>query len=56
LINRQVIRVLSDYPSDRLRVKCDTGRDSVQLNTVEFLAKDYVAHMQHHLKKIAGVV
>ncbi|QKJ29807.1 DinB family protein [Mucilaginibacter mali] len=52
LINGQIQRVLDNYPADRWQMKCDNGRDTVSLNTVEFLAHDYVAHMQHHLKQI----
>jgi hypothetical protein len=52
LINRQIIRVLTNYPPDRLQAKCDNSRDSVQLNTVEFIAADYVRHMQHHLGQV----
>lgn len=52
LINGQIQRVLDNYPADRWQVKCDSGRNSVSLNTVEFLAYDHVAHMQHHLKQI----
>lgn len=54
LINGQIQRVLDNYPADRWQVKCDNGRDNVSLNTVEFLANDYVAHMQHHLTQITN--
>jgi hypothetical protein len=52
LLNAQIQRVLDNYPPDRWQVKCDNGRNEVSLNTVEFLAYDYVAHMRHHLKQI----
>jgi len=52
LLNQQIQRVLDNYPPDRWQTKCDTNRDSVSLNTVEFLAYDYVDHMKHHLKQI----
>lgn len=51
-LNGQIQRVLDHYPVDRWQAKCDNGRYEVSLNTVEFLAYDYVAHMQHHLKQI----
>jgi hypothetical protein len=54
LINRQIIRVLTNYPADRLQAKCDNSRNSVTLNTVEFIAADYVTHMQHHLKQVVN--
>ena len=54
LLNRQIIRVLMNYPAGRLRVKCDNSKDIVSLHTVEWLVPDYLAHMQHHLKQITG--
>ncbi|GAB3907825.1 DinB family protein [Mucilaginibacter boryungensis] len=52
LLNRQIQRVLDNYPVDRWEIQCDNNRDSVSLNTVEFLANDYVAHMRHHLNQV----
>ena len=52
LLNRQILRVLSNYPVDRLSVKCDTDKNGVALHTVEWLAEDYVRHMRHHLAQI----
>ena len=52
LLNLQIARVLSAYPADRWQVKCDNSKTDVQLHTVEFLAKDYVEHLQHHLNQI----
>jgi len=53
LLNRQIIRVLINYPEDRLDVTCDIGKTEVQLYSVKWLAEDYVRHMQHHLGQIA---
>jgi hypothetical protein len=52
LTNRQIQRVLDNYPADRWQVKCDNNAETEELNTVEFLATDYVQHMQHHLQQI----
>lgn len=52
LLNRQIIRVLINYPEDRLEVSCDTGKAEVQLHSVNWLAEDYVRHLQHHLQQI----
>ncbi len=52
LLNKQIVRVLENYPTDRLQTKCDTGKTSVSFQTVEFLAQDYVNHLNHHLKAI----
>jgi hypothetical protein len=53
LINLQIVRVLQNYPANRKQVKCDNGRDESSFNTVEFLAKDYIVHMKHHLNQLA---
>jgi hypothetical protein len=51
-LNRQIGRVLSVYPVYRLQAKCDTGRYAENLHTVDWLAADYIAHLQHHLNQI----
>ena len=52
LVNRQIARVLQNYPANRTQIKCDNGRDEPSFNTVEFLANDYIVHMQHHLDQL----
>ncbi|MBB5394427.1 DinB family protein [Mucilaginibacter sp. AK015] len=52
LVNRQIVRVLHNYPPGRTQVKCDNGRYQPSFNTVSFLGDDYIAHMQLHLKQI----
>lgn len=52
LVNRQIALVLTNYPNDRISATCDTSREGVTFNTVEFLANDYLAHMQHHLNQL----
>jgi hypothetical protein len=52
LLNRQIIRVLENYPTDRLEIQCDTGKSGPDFHAVEFLARDYVHHLEHHLKSI----
>jgi len=46
------VRVLANYPADRWQTECDSGRYQVSLHTVEWLAADYVVHLQHHLNQI----
>jgi hypothetical protein len=48
LINRQIIRVLGNYPPDRLQASYD-GDSS---HTVEWVAADYVRHLKHHLSQV----
>ena len=52
LLNRQIIRVLSDYPDARDDIRCDTGKNEISLHTVKWLAVDYVVHLKHHLAQI----
>lgn len=54
MLNRQIIRVLANYPTERLQIRCDNSKGIVSLHTVEWLAHDYLVHMQHHLKQING--
>jgi hypothetical protein len=52
LLNLQIARVLANYPADRLAVKCDNSKTAPALYTVEWLANDYVEHMEHHLRSV----
>jgi DinB superfamily len=52
LLNKQIIRVLENYPPERLQVQSDTGSTEVSYHTVECLAQDYVNHLNHHLNSI----
>lgn len=52
LLNLQIVRVLNNYPSNRLNARCDNSKQEPNLQTVEWLAADYVDHMSHHLKDI----
>ena len=52
VLNLQMIHVLNNYPPDRLQAKCDNSKMEVSLHTVEWLAQDYLDHMQHHLNQI----
>jgi len=50
--NRYLAHVLAHFPADKLGTPCRIGSgDPV---TIEFVAKDYVAHLLHHLKQIGG--
>ncbi|WP_184549150.1 DinB family protein [Mucilaginibacter sp. FT3.2] len=52
LLNRQIIRVWENYPADRLTTRCDNSKLEPNLQTVEWLANDYVEHLVHHLRTI----
>lgn len=51
-LNMQIIRVLKNYPANRLQVQCDNSKTSIALHTVTWLAGDYTDHLKHHLKQI----
>lgn len=44
-LNKQIVSILNNTPSDKAQVTCKTG----EVHTIEWLAQDYVKHMQHHL-------
>jgi hypothetical protein len=52
LLNRQIMRVLENYPTERLQIRCYTGKKAPEFYSVEYLAHDYVNHLKHHLKAI----
>jgi hypothetical protein len=51
-LNRQFIRVVKRFPTEKLASEIDTGKSSNELHTAEFLITDYLAHMGHHLSQI----
>ena len=52
LLNRQIIRMLEEYPKERYQVLVDTGKQQPSFHTIEYLAEDYLDHLQHHLKQL----
>ena len=52
LINERIVAVLSNMPSDAYSRKCDTEKNSESLHSLEWLAKDYLKHLKHHLNQI----
>ena len=50
--NRHLLHVMEHVPSAQLSRRCVIGdSDAV---TLEFLMKDYVVHLKHHLEQILG--
>jgi hypothetical protein len=50
--NRHLLHMLAQIPAEKLNHVCAIGgSDPV---TLEFLAKDYVRHLEHHLAQIVG--
>ena len=52
LFNEQICEVLQTMSVENTHLTCDTGKDSVQLYSIRWLADDYVKHLKHHLNQI----
>ena len=52
LLNEQICEVLRSMPLENAGLSCDTGKDNVQLRSIQWLAEDYVKHLKHHLNQI----
>ncbi|WP_423798081.1 DinB family protein [Neobacillus sp. SAB-20_R2A] len=46
-LNKQIINIISNIPKERLSNLCDIGNN--QQETLEWLVKDYLKHMEHHI-------
>lgn len=53
-LNLHVCRTLEVMDPAHYERQCDTGKPSVELHTIQFIADDYLDHMNHHLKQIIG--
>ena len=51
-LNRQIARVISRIPEEKLAYQCDFG-DHKYLTLLE-LIQDYLQHLDHHLRQIFG--
>jgi hypothetical protein len=52
LINQQICVVLDNMITSNYAKVCDTGKNVVDLRSLEWLAQDYVKHMKHHINQI----
>jgi hypothetical protein len=52
LLNLQLIRIVDNIPESKLKYTCDTGKGKVQLQSLEELITDYVAHVKHHVGQV----
>ena len=53
LLNKHIAVILKNIPVQKYQQLCNTGKEQDEFYTIEFLAKDYIAHHLHHLKQIA---
>lgn len=51
-LNRQIVRVISKIPEEKLLYLCDIGDNN--FITLSELIQDYLRHMDHHLRQIFG--
>ena len=51
-INQQLCHVIEHLPDESNLAKCNIGKE--ELVTLEFVVKDYLRHMRHHIEQIFG--
>src|SRR5436190_10055554 len=49
LINERICAVLQNMPVENYSRNCNTGKDAVELHSLQWLAEDYNKHLKHHL-------
>ena len=52
LLNLQICHTINNIPAEKLQYTCNTGKETPQLHTLEFLIEDYIVHLKHHLVAI----
>lgn len=51
-LNFQIVHTVENIPDEALQRTCDMTKVESQVFTLEFIIKDYIDHLQHHLKAI----
>jgi hypothetical protein len=54
-LNRHLAHTIQAMDEQNYNRTCDTGKQTVELRTLDFLAEDYLVHMKHHLNQIFSV-
>ncbi|HTF17852.1 MAG TPA: DinB family protein [Chryseolinea sp.] len=52
LLNNRIAAVLENLPASKSEKLCNTGKGVDEFHTLRFLAVDYLAHAEHHLKQL----
>lgn len=52
LLNGRIGEILLKMPTDNYGKECNSGRETVQLHTLQWFAEDYIKHLKHHLNQI----
>jgi hypothetical protein len=55
LFNLQIARILETMPESVWHNQCDTGKNGMELHSLEWLVADYIPHMRHHFGQIFGL-
>ena len=53
-LNRQIIFVVKNIPVEKFSNLVNPQYDNNEMQSLEWIIKDYVAHMEHHFKQISG--
>lgn len=51
-MNLRICDVLENMPEQNYKKESNTGKASVELHTLHWLADDYVKHMKHHINQV----
>jgi hypothetical protein len=52
MINLQICAVWNNISDESKGRLCNTGRDSEELHSIEWLSVDYIKHLQHHMHHV----
>lgn len=52
VLNRQLVHIVENLSAEDLLKTCDTLSSDSLKPTLDFLAKDYITHLNHHLEAI----
>lgn len=52
LLNQNICNVLVNMPESTYGRTCNTGKEQPNLHTLEWLAIDYVKHLQYHMNQV----
>ena len=52
MYNLHIIQLISNFPEEKLKIKCKSTDEREDAENILLLIIDYVDHMDHHLKQI----
>ena len=53
-LNQQIVFVVKRIPTEKLNYPVDPQYENREMKTLGWIICDYVAHMEHHFKQVAG--